>query len=674
MKVGLLKKFCLIGFLLSIIVMVCVTDACSQDNPAEPDPIEEPEIKEEDAIKKRLLELPGIQKKLIQALTSGKMWYKAVALGNNGATVTLFEDKNFSETTVSLPISALICFNRDYADVPTVTNDGKVWKVNSLMTGVPVSDATDPEALLPVCAWFDKSDLCFFLNNGTLLHFPRSRDFLLDSFRFRQKENPSIASYVTKVTTGDALSFRFSSSNSSNVFIPIFDITCRSITVDGVPQVSGVTTQDFARPVPYQIMLWNGETVSFTVTVRNIFVAHFPTIIIDTKGAPILDKENYVPGTVIFLDKDKLYSDVDSLYMTMGIRGRGQSTWNMPKKPYKIKIDEKSKVYGIAKEKDWALLANYTDKSCLRNMIAMKLSEIVGMPWTLTMRPAKVILNGKPQGLYCLTEHKETGKDRVNISLVTPEDNSGDAITGGYYLELEQNDAVSRDYTAYYEAPLVFNEPERDELTHEQREYVRNYFKDFEYALDNVDFTDLEKGYRHFIDLDSFIGNYLVQEITKNIDGNLRKSTFLTKERLGKLKMYHVWDFDLAIGNCNYLNQEFKASNDATGWFVKTQGRTERGDGKSWYKTMFRDPAFVTELKAKWNAIKPQLDEVPDYIQTQADFIQTEADSNFNLWYQPHTAVWPNLYLSENFRDEVNYVIRFYTQRIDWLDKNINAL
>lgn len=674
MKMDLMKKYRLAGLLLSAVLLVCAAGSCRHDDPVEPDTPEVQVDPAEAAIRKRMELLPGIQQKILQALTSGRMWYKAVVFDSNGATVTLFEDRTYSETALALPISALICFDRSIADVPVVTNDGKEWKVNSLRTGIPVSQATDPNVLLPVCVWFDKNDLCFFLNNGTLVHFPRSREHLLDSFRFRQKENPSVLPDILKRTVPEGLKFELSSTDKSSVFVPVFDITCKSITVGGVPQVSGETSHDFSSPVIYRIELWNGETLDVAVSVRNIYsYKYFPTILIDTKGAPILDKVNYVLGTVTFLDKDKLYSDVDSLSVTMGIRGRGQSTWNMPKKPYKVKLDKKKPVFGIAKEKDWALLANYSDKSCLRNVIAMKLSEIVGMSWTFTMRPANVILNGKPQGLYCLTEHKETGKDRVNITLVTPADNAGDALTGGYYLELEQNDADPYDYTALYKAPLVFNEPERAELTHEQRVYVRTYFKDFENALDNIDFADMEHGYRHYIDLDSFIGNYLVQEITKNIDGNLRKSTFLTKERLGKLKMYHVWDFDLALGNCNYLDKEYKATNDATGWFIKTQGRTERGDGKSWYKTMFRDPAFVAALKAKWDAVKPALDELPDFIEDQADFIRAQADKNFNLWYEPEKYVWPNVHLAKDFQDEVNYVVQFYRQRIAWLDQNIHS-
>ena len=109
---------------------------------------------------------------------------------------------------------------------------------------------------------------------------------------------------------------------------------------------------------------------------------NIPTIHIDTGGAGIYDKENYVDGTITIKDPGKLYSDVTEFSAAMGIRGRGNSTWSFPKKPYKVKLKEKASIFGMGADKEWALLANYSDRTLMRNILAMKLSETCGFSWT----------------------------------------------------------------------------------------------------------------------------------------------------------------------------------------------------------------------------------------------------------------------------------------------------
>lgn len=630
-----------------------------------------------DAFQEKMEKLAGLEKQIVEALDNGCWFHPDGLTSGLHARIVPFRDNGFKTHAFSMtvPYDLMICQDAGVYGQPAVNGDGSTWKVNNVETGIPVSAQTGLSSLVPVCAWYDPSAFSVVLNNGRILHFPSGPARLFDTFNLMPRYNPALDRPADRTSNvrGDVVTFSMSSEISGSTFVPSFDITCRSITVDGRTQVSGETPQDFSKDVLYKVELYNGAVYPVTVRLRKI--PPFPVVHITTEGgARIVSKEDYVNGTVTFEDRGGVYSDVKELTAPMRIRGRGQTTWNMPKKPYRIKLDEKSKVFGVASSKDWVLLANYADKTLLRNVVAMKLSEIVGMSWTPAMYPVNVFLNGTPLGMYTFSEHKKIARHRVDITPVTPGDNSGEALTGGYYLEIEQNDAVAYDWTASYQVPLVFKEPEREELTHEQRVYVRNYFKDFEAALDSDSFTDPETGYRAFIDVDSFIADYLVQEITKNIDGNLRKSTFLTKERNRKLKMYHVWDFDLALGNCNYLNVEFTATNGPEGWFVKTQGRTDQGRGKSWYKRMFEDPAFVAEVKAKWNEIKPRLDGIPDFIEEEYESVKEQADANFVIWPILNTYVWPNLYAAGTYRQHVDFMKNYYVQRIAWLDRNINAL
>ena len=131
--------------------------------------------------------------------------------------------------------------------------------------------------------------------------------------------------------------------------------------------------------------------------------------------AKIASKEEYVKGTIVFADSRRKYSDTKILECPMQIRGRGNTTWKFEKKPYKIKLDEKAKVFGMDKNRDWVLLANYCDKTLLRNVIAMDISRELGFSWTPDMIPVEVYLNGRYEGVYCICQHKEVAKHRIDI-------------------------------------------------------------------------------------------------------------------------------------------------------------------------------------------------------------------------------------------------------------------
>ena len=278
---------------------------------------------------------------------------------------------------------------------------------------------------------------------------------------------------------------------------------------------------------------------------------NIPVVRITTDGGKgIYDKKNYVPGTITITDPEKMYSDVEEFSGRMGIRGRGNSTWSFPKKPWKVKLDSKAELLGMPADKEWALLANYADRTLVRNIVAMKLSEICGFSWTPRMRSVEVYLNDEYQGVYTLCEHKKVSSDRVDIELVGENDNSGDAVTGGYYLEIEEQQDETTCWWTSMGVPMMFSDPE--EPTSQQLAYVKGLFESFEQALWANDWSE-STGYPKYIDVDSFVDYYIVQELTKNIDGNLRKSSFITKERGKKMEMYHLWDFDLTLGNCGYF-------------------------------------------------------------------------------------------------------------------------
>lgn len=396
-----------------------------------------------------------------------------------------------------------------------------------------------------------------------------------------------------------------------------------------------------------------------------------------TRHGKDVDKSAYyVRGKMILNDPDGFYPrSAPLLEAKLNIRWRGHSTLTCEKKSYRIKLDEKASLLGINADRDWYLIANHPDKTLMRNMVAMQISRICGMDWTPTMLPVELWLNGDFKGNYMLSEHKEVNDNKVAIAPAGPKDIEGEALTGDYYFEIESDmDQPAGFWTSIYREPVMFRDPE--EPMEEQIEYCRNYFEEMEEALQDGDFTlPGPRKYEDYIDVESWVNHYIVQEFCKPVDV-LRKSTFLTKTRGGKLRFCHVWDFDLALGNCSYLHADPGAEDGPEGWWVKTIAPWRMKTG--WYLRLFEDPEFCAAVKKRWNELKPQLATLPQYIDGLLERHRASFDRNFERWPVIGTNVWPNSWpeeeLPQSYDEEVRLLRTFCEQRLLWLDTNINEL
>jgi hypothetical protein len=158
-----------------------------------------------------------------------------------------------------------------------------------------------------------------------------------------------------------------------------------------------------------------------------------PVVYVDTQGSrPITSKEEYVKATLKIKGTEQL-EGLDAA--SCEIRGRGNTTWYWPKKPYLIKLDEKQHIFGMHKHKRWVLLANFMDRTLMRNLVSMKVASMMSnLAWTPGCQPVELVLNGKHVGSYLLIEQVRVDNHRVAITEMTPQDNVGDAVTGGYLL------------------------------------------------------------------------------------------------------------------------------------------------------------------------------------------------------------------------------------------------
>ena len=430
-------------------------------------------------------------------------------------------------------------------------------------------------------------------------------------------------------------------------------------------------------------------------------LSDFPRIDITwTKETQRLAEGEYtwVDGTVRFRDPKGMYRtataeeyEYDSQVLQMRIRGRGNTSYDAEggiKHSYKIKLAEHRKVFGMKGDKDWILLADVQDPTLLRNAVALRIARMVSMPWTPKYRAAEVYFNGQYGGCYLLVEAKEADREnKVPITVVEP-----GQTDGGYLLEIDNKGDFDRYFrTETFQKKIKFKEPDFGDRNNPdnsadaqaQMDYITGYVNEVERLLKDRSF-DPETGYQSMLDLYTFIGNYIVQELTMNVDGGMRLSTYFAKDKDTKLFMPMVWDFDLSLGNCTYIGSDFNLEpgmDGPKGWFIKIRGGSfENGDWdgsrKSYYQYLFEDPVFVQALKDRWNLVKPRLDKIPAFIDRMTEYNALAYDHNAAAGKNPRGSRWndnPPVNFT-SWSQAVTWMKDFYTQRLAWLDEEINKL
>lgn len=382
------------------------------------------------------------------------------------------------------------------------------------------------------------------------------------------------------------------------------------------------------------------------------------TLDIDTGGQPI-DRS-------IYIDASYAVRDADGSTLHEGpieIRGRGNSTWGMDKKPYRVRLGDAQALLGMPSSRHWVLLANHADKTLLRNDVTFELGRSLGMAWTPRSRDVQVRLNGRYDGVYQLTEHIRIASDRVNIDELEPEVTAGPAISGGYLMQIDEL-AVGNPRcftTRIVQVTICGEDPEALDVLPAQRDYIAGYVQAAEDALYGAEFASQTRGYAAYIDVDSAIQYYLASELVKNVDGNLRRSTYLFKPRGGKLHFGPLWDFDLAIGNAAYFG-----ATDAQGWYIRSA---------PWFTRLFEDPRFADRVAATWRDMKRdgRLDALLAHVDRRAIELRDAQAANFGRWPILDVNVFSNVDwpFPNSYDNEVAYLRRFLVERMAWIDARL---
>ena len=381
-----------------------------------------------------------------------------------------------------------------------------------------------------------------------------------------------------------------------------------------------------------------------------------PIVIINTpENVTVPDKhQDWLKGTEIAIINPGGKVNYES--NTLQIRGRGNSTWSYPKKPYALKLDSKSEILGMKKHKRWCLLANWMDRTLLRNEFAFSIAKQTDLSWTPSGQFVELILNGKHEGNYYLCEQIKVDKNRLNIVEMKEEDISGDALTGGYLMELDVYfDEVNKFKSETKQLPYMFKSPDEDVLQPEQSAYFENYINTMESCLYSDNWLE-NREYADYMDIGSFVDWWFVYELAMNSEPNHPKSSYVHKNRLGKLKAGPVWDFDWAT-------------------FVPSKANKFNIKTTIYYERLFNDPAFIAEVKNHWVAYKERFIQVPTHIRSVAAKIKASNEINYKMWpllSSVSSAATVNGDQDLSFDDAVELMISSYETKLSFLDEKIS--
>ena len=430
---------------------------------------------------------------------------------------------------------------------------------------------------------------------------------------------------------------------------------------------------------------------------------NLPIVTINTNGVGINDKVTDVPGTITIQSADGQTTYLPSSSLpdnTATFHLHGNTTSVMPKRPYKVKLNtgadllaamglqcgyvNSSGVPTCDKSKSFVLLANYDDKTLLRDWAASALANSIpavspylayppGAPtptnnstftwWAPHSLFVELFLNGAYQGNYQLIEEVKIDTHRINISSIGNNTVSGKALTGGYLGEIDGLLGEDFDFTSAQGVGIGLSDPDYSPEVPEQTQYFQDVVQTAENALFASDYTDPKLGWRANFDETTAINFYIVNDLMGNVDGGafFGSDYFYKNENDPLLYMGPVWDFDISSGNISYQ----PISNPTVPW-MQTKA--------VWYRQWFTDPGFHADVVKQWNALKNNgvFSQWLTSIAGEAATLQQSQANNFNRWPMQGVLVWPNPQAGGSYAAELSYMTQWLTLRMAYLDGVFN--
>jgi hypothetical protein len=422
--------------------------------------------------------------------------------------------------------------------------------------------------------------------------------------------------------------------------------------------------------------------VTITTTFSYVEALSLPVMVINTVDAtPIVDKVNYITCGISVLNADEEYCFYET---SASIKGRGNATWNDPKKPYKLKFDSKIDLFGNGAAKKWVLLNNYNDNSLIRNYLAYTVGgQLEGITDSTTkVQLIEVYLNGEYEGVYALCEQNEVGETRVNISDDIKNSDGNRLLDTGYLIEMDfrapQEGIDGYDYFTlsdldYGDKKFVtwaFNGKKYFTLKSPEVEGIEasgftvedyvNFIKDYTNQCLSAISSGTYAEVCDLIDVNSFADSYVVNELFKSIDVGIT-SFWLYKKEGSKLYSGPIWDYDNCCGNT--INVNYPSVEKTDYLYAK--------ETNIWYYYLLQFDEFQELVAARLAQYSSAISET---IESSVNYVLANSNSflrNFERWDTLDTKTWQKevTTLKEWLDESLEYLLSIYcVEEIEELD------
>ncbi len=368
-------------------------------------------------------------------------------------------------------------------------------------------------------------------------------------------------------------------------------------------------------------------------------IGQFPQIKINTfDTSASITRDYYLNGHLLTLGNEPKKPLRDSIL----IKGRGNTTWAFPKRSYQIKLNNSASLYGLPVGKKFVLLANYSDKSMLRNELAFSLSRLSSLDWTPKSKFVELTINEEYLGVYLLTQ-----KIEINRNALSPQ-------KANVLLEVDQMERLKTNDIYFKTNEHLFCVKDAIGSSSNSTLTIKEFMMRAERSI------LIEKNYMCFFDLLALVDWYLINEIAKNNDGLFNSSVYLHYKFGHKIQMGPVWDYDIAFGNINY-----NGNDSIQGFFIKKA---------PYFQKLFNQDLFVILVKERFKYFYNQKEAILSLIDSNASNLQSVVDRNFKKWPILGKYIWPNAQVFNTYDEEVEYLKTWLSDRMDWLSLAYSTL
>ncbi|RYZ37491.1 MAG: hypothetical protein EOP49_31665, partial [Sphingobacteriales bacterium] len=410
-----------------------------------------------------------------------------------------------------------------------------------------------------------------------------------------------------------------------------------------------------------------------------------PIIMINTNNViPQHNLKNEVDGTMGIIDNASQNNQVGNAFNAyngnVSLKVRGNSSAASPQRSYTVTTtlangdDNEIPLMGLSKGSKWVLYGAWDDKSLLRNIITYQLSNEMGA-YAPRTRLCELVLNGDYKGVYVMMEKIKRDDNRVPVEKLATSTVSGPDLTGGYIFQVDRGSSPGNDCWLSNFPPcagsngdisFVYEYPADDKINNAQKAYIAGYVDSFESALMMGNMYDTTNGYRHFIDVNSFIEQSILQELGHNVDG-YRLSSFLHKAKNKKLRAGPIWDFNLAYGNADYYNG---SATDNFEWNLPCPA-ADANLNPFWWKKLTEDTTYMNEYKCRYTNLRQTVLDtarIDIIIDSLKNVLLVPQNRHFRRWPILGLYLWPNEFVGDTWQEELTYLKTWIHSRVRWMD------